>query len=189
MNKTVKWILIGMGAVIVLLIAGKLIAGSSGKELKVTVEKLTTTSIIETVNASGKVYPEVEVKISPDVSGEITELNVQEGDSVRRGQVLARIYADIYASQRDEASSRVAQSQATVANSQAALDAVKAQLEQDKSAYTRNKALFDEKVISRAEFEQYETKYRSSQAQFNAALQNIRSLRAGVSSAQTQLGA
>ena len=178
-----------MGAVIVLLIAGKLIAGSSGKELKVTVEKLTTTSIIETVNASGKVYPEVEVKISPDVSGEITELNVQEGDSVRRGQVLARIYADIYASQRDEASSRVAQSQATVANSQAALDAVKAQLEQDKSAYTRNKALFDEKVISRAEFEQYETKYRSSQAQFNAALQNIRSLRAGVSSAQTQLGA
>ena len=189
MNKTVKWILISLGVVIVLLIAVKLLAGSSDKEVKVTVEKVTAKTIIETVNASGKIYPEIEVKISPDISGEITELNVQEGDSVKKGQVLARIYADIYASQRDEASARVAQSRATVANSQAALDAVKAQLEQDKLAYNRNKELFDQKVISRAEFEQYETKYRASQAQYNAAIQNIRSLSAGVSSAQTQLGA
>ncbi len=189
MNKTVKWILIGLGLVIVLLVVGKLFAGSSDKEVKVTVEKVTAKTIIETVNASGKVYPEIEVKISPDISGEITELNVQEGDSVKRGQVLARIYADIYASQRDEASARVAQSRATVANSQAALAALKAQLEQDKAAYDRNKELFDQKVISKAEFEQYDTKYRSSQAQYNAALENIRSLTAGVSSAQTQLGA
>lgn len=189
MNKTVKWILISLGVVIVLLIAVKLLAGSSDKEVKVTAEKVTAKTIIETVNASGKIYPEIEVKISPDISGEITELNVQEGDSVKKGQVLARIYADIYASQRDEASARVAQSRATVANSQAALDAVKAQLEQDKLAYNRNKGLFDQKVISRAEFEQYETKYRASQAQYNAAIQNIRSLSAGVSSAQTQLGA
>lgn len=189
MNKTVKWILISLGVVIVLLIAVKLLAGSSDKEVKVTAEKVTAKTIIETVNASGKIYPEIEVKISPDISGEITELNVQEGDSVKKGQVLARIYADIYASQRDEASARVAQSRATVANSQAALDAVKAQLEQDKLAYNRNKELFDQKVISRAEFEQYETKYRASQAQYNAAIQNIRSLSAGVSSAQTQLGA
>src|SRR5688500_9651455 len=104
MNKTVKWVLIGLGAVIVLLIAGKLLAGSSDEGTKVTTEKVAAKTIIETVNASGKVYPEIEVKISPDVSGEITELNVQEGDSVKRGQLLARIYADIYASQRDEAS-------------------------------------------------------------------------------------
>lgn len=189
MNKTVKWILIGLGIVIVLLVAGKLLAGSSDKEVKVTVEKVTAKTIIETVNASGKIYPEIEVKISPDISGEITELNVQEGDSVKRGQVLARIYADIYASQRDEASARVTQSRATVANSQAALEALKAQMEQDKTAYNRNKELFDQKVISRAEFEQYDTKYKASQAQYNAAIQNIRSLHAGVSSAQTQLGA
>ena len=189
MNKTVKWILIVLGILIVLLVGGKILAGSSDKEVKVTVEKVSKKTIIETVNASGKIYPEVEVKISSDVSGEITELNVLEGDSVTKGQLLARIYADIYASQRDEASSRVAQSQATVANSQAALEALRAQLDQDKAAYNRNKDLFDQKVISKAEFEQYETKYRASQAQYNAALQNIRSLSAGVASAQTQLGA
>ena len=189
MNKKVKWILIGLGLVIVLLVGGKILAGSSDKEVKVTAEKVARKTIIETVNASGKVYPEIEVKISSDVSGEITELNVQEGDSVTRGQLLARIYADIYASQRDEASARVAQSQATVANSRAALEALKAQLDQDRTVYNRNKDLYDQKVISKAEFEQYETKYRASQAQYNAALQNIRSLSAGVASAQTQLGA
>jgi HlyD family secretion protein len=189
MNKTVKWILIGVGIVAVFLVVAKVMAGSSGSEVKVTVEKVSKKTIVETVNASGKVYPEIEVKISSDVSGEITELNVQEGDSVVKGQLLARIYADIYASQRDEASARVAQSQATVANSQASLGALKAQLDQDKTAYDRNKGLYDQKVISKAEFEQFETKYRSSQAQYNAALQNIRSLSAGVTSAQTQLSA
>jgi HlyD family secretion protein len=189
MNKTVKWVLIGLGALVVILIAVKLLVGPKDNGVKVTAEKVGRRSIVQTVNASGKVYPEVEVKISPDISGEIVELNVQEGDSVRRGQVLARIYADIYSSQRDEASARVAQSQATVANSAASLDALKAQLELDKQTYNRNKQLFDEKVISQAEFEQHESKYRSSQAQYNAALQNIRSLQAGVQSAQTQLGA
>jgi len=189
MNKTVKWILIGLGIVIVLLVGGKILAGSSDKDVKVTVEKVAKKTIIETVNASGKIYPEIEVKISSDVSGEITELNVLEGDSVIKGQLLARIYADIYASQRDEASSRVVQSQATVANSQAALDAIQAQLEQDRATYNRNKDLYDQKVISKAEFEQFDTKLKASQAQYNAAVQNIRSLNAGVASAQTQLGA
>lgn len=189
MNKTVKWILIGLGVLIVGLVGYKVLAGGDGEGLKVTVEAVSKRTIVETVAASGKVHPEVEVKISPDVSGEITELNVAEGDSVRKGQVLARIYADIYSSQRDEAASRVTQSQATVANSTASIEALKAQMEADRQAYNRNKQLFDDKVISRAEFEQVETKYRSSQAQYNAALQNIRSLRAGVQSAQTQLGA
>jgi HlyD family secretion protein len=189
MNKTVKWILIGVGAIAVLLVAGKLLGNSSNKEVKVTVEKAGKRTIVETVNASGKVYPEIEVKVSPDVSGEIVELTVEEGDSVKRGQVLARIYADIYSSQRDEAVARVAQSQATVANSQANLAALKAQLEQDRLAYNRNKQLYDDKVISKAELEQVETKFQSSQAQYNAALQNIRSLQAGVQSMQTQLTA
>lgn len=187
MSKSVKWILISIGVLAVLLVAGKMIAGNSNEGTKVSAEKAQKRTVIETVNASGKVYPEVEVKISPDISGEITELNVQEGDSVHRGQVLARIYADIYSSQRDEASARVAQSQATVANSEASLGALKAQLDQDRTVYNRNKELFDQKVISRNEFEQYETKLRSSQAQYNAALQNIRSLQAGTKSSVTSL--
>lgn len=189
MNKTVKWVLIGLGALIAILVGVKLLTGPKDTGVKVTAEKVGRRTIIETVNASGKVYPEIEVKVSPDISGEIVELNVQEGDSVRKGQVLARIYADVYSSQRDEASSRVVQSQATVANSAASIEALKAQVELDKQTFNRNKSLFDEKVISQAEFEQLDAKYRSSQAQYNAALQNIRSLQAGVQSAQTQLGA
>jgi HlyD family secretion protein len=117
------------------------------------------------------------------------ELNVQEGDSVKKGQVLARIYADIYSSQRDEAAARVTQSQATVANSEANLNALKAQLDQAKLTYDRYKGLHDEKVISDAEFEQYQTQYRTAQSQYNAAQQNIRSLRAATQSTRTSLEA
>src|SRR5689334_14137374 len=156
MNKTVKWILIVLGILIVVLVVGKLIAGSGNEGIKVSTEKAVKRSIIETVNASGKVYPEIEVKISPDISGEITELDVQEGDSVKKGQVLARIYADIYALQRDEAASRVSQSQSTVANSEAGIEALKANLDQAKQMYDRNKTLYDQKVISKAELENYE---------------------------------
>ena len=110
MNKTVKWILFGLLGVIVLLVGFKMVAGNKDEGVKVSTEKASRRTIIETVNASGKVYPEIEVKISPDISGEIVELNVEEGDSVKKGQVLARIFADIYALQRDEAASRVNQS-------------------------------------------------------------------------------
>ena len=103
--------------------------------------------------------------------------------------MLARIYADIYSSQRDEAQARVTQSQATVANSQAALAALKAQLDQARTVYNRNKDLFEQKVISKAELEQYETQLRTSQSQYNAALQNIRSLQAGTQSTRTSLEA
>jgi HlyD family secretion protein len=188
MNKKLKWILIVLGVVVVLLIVGKALSGSNDKgTTKVTTEKAAYRTIIETVTASGKIYPEVEVKITPDISGEITELKVEEGDSVKKGQELARIYADIYALQRDEAASRVSQSQAMVANSEAAMEALKAALDQAKQTYDRNKKLFDDKVISKAELEQYETTYRSALANYNAAQQNIKSLKAGVQTAETGL--
>src|SRR5688572_26578498 len=149
MKKRTWIIVLSLIVLIVLLIVLKK-AGVLGKDtgVKVTADKAARRTIIETVNASGKIYPEIEVKISPDVSGEITELTVEEGDSVKKGQVLARIYADIYASQRDEAAARVSQSQATVANNSASLQALKAQLDLDRASYERNKQLYDEKVIS-----------------------------------------
>jgi HlyD family secretion protein len=165
----------------------KKVGGSGDKGEKVAVEKVGKRSITETVTAPGQIYPEVEVKISPDISGEVVELKVEEGDSVKKGAILARIFADIYALQRDEASSQVNQSQATVANSEAASDALNANLTQAKQAYDRNKSLYDQKVISKAEFEQFETTLRSAQANFNAAQQNIKSLKANVQAAQTGL--
>ena len=187
MSKTWKWILYGVAALLVLFILAKVFGGGGDTSTKVSTEKVARRTITETVNASGKIYPEVEVKISPDIAGQITELTVQEGDSVQKGQVLARIYADIYALQRDEAASRVNQSSAIVANSRASLEALKATLDQAKQALDRNKTLYDQKVISKAELEQYETSHRSAQANYNAALQNIRSLQAGVQSSQTGL--
>src|SRR6266496_901501 len=187
MNKTVKWILIMLGILIVILVIGKLLFGKSDEGVKVSTEKVVKRTIIETVNASGKVYPEVEVKISPDISGEITELKVEEGDSVKKGQVLARIYADIYATQRDQAAAAVNQQQAMTANSQAQLDALKATMDQAERTYDRQKQLLEDKVISKAEFEQAESAYLTAKANCNAALEAIRGNKAGVVSAEASL--
>ena len=187
MSKTLKWILIIAGLLIVIFAAVKIFGSKDDGIEKVTAEAVSKRTITETVTASGQIYPEVEVKISPDISGEVVELNVEEGDSVKKGTVLARIFADIYALQRDEASSQVSQSQATVANNEAALESLSATLKQAKQAYDRNKALFEQKVISQSEFEQFETSWRSAQANYNAAQQNIRSLKASVQTAQAGL--
>jgi HlyD family secretion protein len=164
-------------------------SGAFGKDqgTKVTAEKVQKRMIIETVTASGKVYPEIEVKVSPDISGEITELTKQEGDSVRRGEILARIYADIYATQRDQAAAAVNQQQASVGNSTAALDALKSAMQQTENQYNRQKQLLDEKIISRAEFEQSENAFQSAKANYNAALQGIRGNQASVQSARASL--
>ncbi|MDB5223293.1 MAG: HlyD family efflux transporter periplasmic adaptor subunit [Chitinophagaceae bacterium] len=188
MNKTLKWVIFSLVGVIILLVILK-VTGVIGKDegIKVSTEKVTKRTIVETVNASGKVYPEVEVKLSPDISGEIVELNVVEGDSVKKGQVLARIYADIYATQRDQASAVVNQQQAQVANVSASIEALRAQLDQAKKTYDMQKQLFDDKVISRSEFNTADAAYKAAKANFNAAKQNIRGSQAGVQSARAAL--
>lgn len=187
-NKKLLWLIIALVGIVVVLIVLKT-TGVIGKEegTKVSVEKAANRTIIETVNASGKVYPEVEVKVSPDVSGEIVELTVNEGDSVTKGQVVARIFADILASQRDQASAVVSQQQAQVANVSAQLGALKATLDQTEANYNRQKKLYDDKVISRLEYEQAEQAYRSAKANYAAAQESINSSKAAVRSAQAQL--
>jgi HlyD family secretion protein len=188
MNKTTKWVLIGTGVLVVaLVVLSKTGAFGKAEGTKVTAEKVQERTIIEVVNASGKIYPEIEVKVSPDISGEITELTVQEGDSVKKGQLLARIYADVYSIQRDQAASGVAQSQAQVANSKAALDALKAQMEQSQRAYDMQKKLYDEKVISLNEFNIADANYKAAKANYNAAQQGIRGGQANVQSAVANL--
>jgi HlyD family secretion protein len=188
MSKKLKWI-IGILLLLVVLLVVLSKAGVLGKDegTKVTAEKAAQRNITETVTATGKVFPEVEVKVSPDISGEIVELNVLEGDTVHRGQVLARIYADIYASQRDEAAAVVAQSQAQVSNSQAQLGALKATLDQAQSAYNRQKTLRDQKVISQAEFETAQQAYESAKANYLAAQSGIKANQANVRNAMAGL--
>ena len=188
MKKKILWIVIIL-VVIVVAMVGLKAAGVVGKEegLKVTTEKVARRNITETVNASGKIYPEIEVKVSPDISGEIVELKVEEGDSVKRGQLLAKIYADIYSTQANQASAIVNQQQATVENSKAQLESLKSTMELAQKTYDRQKQLLDDKVISRSEFEQAENALNTAKANYNAALQGIKSGQAGVQSAQASL--
>ena len=188
MNKTLKWIIISLVSLIIILVVLKK-TGVIGKDegTKVTTEKVVNRTIIETVNASGKIYPEIEVKMSPDISGEIVELNVEEGDSVRKGQVLARIYGDIYATQRDQAAAIVNQQEAQVANASASLGALQAQLDQAKKTYDMQKQLYDEKVISKNEFNTADAAYKTALANLNAAKKGVLGSRAGVQSARAAL--
>ena len=188
MSKKLKWI-IGILVILIILLVVLSKAGVLGKDegTKITAEKAATRNITETVTATGKVFPEVEVKVSPDISGEIVELNVEEGDTVHRGQVLAKIYADIYASQRDEAAAIVAQSEAQVLNSEAQLGALKATLDQTESAYKRQKTLLDQKVISQSEFETAQQAYESAKANYQAAQSGIQANQANVQNAMAGL--
>ncbi|MGN6247475.1 MAG: efflux RND transporter periplasmic adaptor subunit [Ginsengibacter sp.] len=188
MNKKLKWIIIGLVVLIVLLVVLKK-AGVLGKNegIKVTAEKVQRRTIVETVNASGKIYPEVEVKLSPDISGEIVDLDVEEGDSVKKGQVVAKIYGDIYNTQRDQAAAIVNQQKAQLADAKAGLGALEAQLDQAKKTYDMQKQLYDEKVISRNEFNTADAAYKTALANLNAAKQGVIGSQASVQSAEAAL--
>lgn len=187
-KKKLLWIILAL-VIVVIGLVGLKSAGVIGKEegLKVATEKVELRTIIETVNASGKVYPEIEVKVSPDISGEIVELQVKEGDSVRRGQVLAKIYADIYSTQRNQAAAEVNRQQAMVDNSKAQLESLQSALDLAKATYNRQKQLAAEKVISTAELEQAQNSLQTAQANLNAAKQNIRSGEAGIEGSRASL--
>ncbi len=189
MNKLFLRIIIAVVIIIVLLVVAKS-AGWIGKEegTKVTAEKVIRRNITEIVTASGKIYPEKEVKISPDISGEVVELGVsQEGDSVHKGQELAKIYADIYTTQRDQAAAQMNQQQAMVSNINETLPGLKATMETDKKALDREKQLLDQKVVSQSEYETSQSTYLTAQANYLAALQNVRGNVAGVASAKANL--
>ncbi len=188
MNKKLLWTIVSLVVLIVLFVTLKK-TGVIGKEdgLTVSAEKAAMRTIIETVNASGKVYPEIEVKVSPDISGEIVELNVNEGDSVTKGQVLARIYADIYSTQRDQVAAGVNQARAQLANSAASIGGLKATLDNAKQVYDRQLKLYNDKVTSRQEFEQAQQALRSAEANYNGAKEGLKGTQAAISGAEAQL--
>jgi HlyD family secretion protein len=189
MNKKTLRILLVVGLLIIVIIALAK-SGALGKDegTKISTEKVARRNITEVVTASGKVYPEKEVKISPDVSGEVVELDVlQEGDSVHKGQVLARVYADILTNQRDQAAAQVNQQQAMVSNIQEQLPGLKASMETAKRNLDREKQLLDEKVVSISEYETAENTFRTAQASYMAALQTVRGNQAAASSAKYNL--
>lgn len=186
MKKKTLWWIIGGSVLflIILIIIGK---STQDNSTKVAVEKAGLHTITETVTGSGKIYPETEVKISPEVSGEIIELPVEEGDSVRKGQLLVKINPAIYTSLVNQAEATVAESRARVTNSREMVAQSKAQYEQAMANYKRNKQLFEDKVISAMEFEQAESSYRSAKASYDAAQANVSGGEYGVEGASAGL--
>lgn len=176
-----RYLIIAVVILIVLAIIGKK-SGKFGKPetIDVVVEKPELRTIIESISANGKIQPEIEVKISPEVSGEIIELPIKEGDNVTRGQLLCRIKPDTYISMRERA-------EAAVNSAKARLTQAQAQLQQSELAYNRNKKLFEQKAISESDFENVKTSYQVAQADVKAALFNVESAEASLKEATENL--
>lgn len=195
-KRTLLYVLIG---IFVLLVAGAVIkARQKPKGEEVTVEKAEKRTIKETVSASGKIFPETEVKISSDVSGEIIALYVKEGDSVTVGQVLAKIKPDEYQSaleqgqasvgtarsQREISSSNVKGSSAQIEQLKADRQRLLALLEVARNTHQRNEKLYKDGVISTSEFETSQSNLKSAESAVAASEASLRSAESSLSSAQ-----
>ncbi len=157
---------------------GKSRKDSEGKEIEI--QAVSKRTIIQTVTASGKIYPEEEVKISSDVSGEIIELTVKEGDIVHKGQLLARIKPESYQAaleqsdaQLDNTKAQLSTAKARIAQSNAIVSQAQAQYETALSAYTRAQELFGKKIISKADLESAESSYKTSKANVESAKADV----------------
>jgi len=171
MGKTTKYILIVLGVIVVILVVFKLT--SKPQKTQVATEKAAVRTINETVSASGKIKAHVEVKISPEVSGEVVDLPVKEGDVVTKGQLLCRVRPDILKSGYDRAVASYNTQKASVGNSQQMLKQAEATYNNQESIYKRDKVLFDKKVLTAAEFDAAKASYDGAKAALEAAKQNV----------------
>lgn len=176
-KKSNKLLFILLG-VIAVLIVGILVGKSKGwiggpKELEVETARVGYRNIVEKVSASGVVQPETEVKMSPDVAGEIIELNVAEGDSVKVNDLLVKIRPDNFISALDRAQATLNQQLANLAQSKASLKRSEAQFTRAQLEYDRNLKLYEDKVISSADFEQINANYLTAKNDLEAAEQTV----------------
>ncbi len=142
--------------------------------IEVYTENAAVRNIIEVVSATGKIQPETELKLSSDVSGEITEMKVKEGDQVKKGDLLCRIKPDLYVSAIDRVNATVNTTKANLTTTKAQLEQAKANLANSEANYNRSKKLFDQKAVSQQEFD-------AAKAVFEAAKANVAGIEAGVS--------
>ncbi|MDP5100133.1 MAG: efflux RND transporter periplasmic adaptor subunit [Nonlabens sp.] len=182
MSKKLIIILLSIGFVIVAIVGYSIYKASSdakaGKQVEVL--EIAKMDVIETVSATGKIKPEIEVSISPEVSGEIIELTIKEGQSVEKGQLLARINPDLLISS-------VSRSQAGLSNSRAGYEQAKASLAEAKANYQRSAKLFEKGVISQAEFDTNNAVYARAKAAERSAYFTVQSAGATVNEATDNL--
>ncbi len=181
-RKTLLFISGAVILLIVLLVYGKKAGwfGNDGNYKEVSVTKIEKIDIVETVSATGKIQPEVEVKLSSEVSGEIIGLPIKEGQQVKKGDLLVRINPDII-------QSGLNRSQAALENVRAGLQQAEASLKESKLSYDRNKELFEKGVISKAEWDRAVSGYEVAEAAKQSAYYNVKSARATVNEAKDNL--
>lgn len=173
-NKLLYYLLGAVGFIILLAVIGRSAGWIGGaKETEVEFATVKKTTIIEKVSASGEIQPEVEVKLSPDVAGEIIELNVAEGDSVEVGRLLVKIRPDNFISALERSRANLNQQMANLSQTKAALQRAEAQFTQAELNFNRQKRLYEEKAISEADFETARATYISSEKDLEAAKQNV----------------
>ena len=180
-RKTVLIILAVILLIIILIIGKK--AGWFGEEnsaINVETQKVIPTTLIQKVSATGKIQPELEIKLSSEVSGEIIELPVKEGQMVKKGDLLVRINPDIY-------QSVVKRSAASLETVRASLQQSSATLKEAEESYKRNKVLFDKGVISKSDWDKAVSAYEVAKASRESARFNVQSAMASVSEAQDNL--
>lgn len=185
-------ILLLLVAVVIVLLAVVLVGKKQGwlggtPAIKVAVEEVAKRDIVETVSASGKIQSESEVIISPDVSGEIMELPVKEGDKVEAGQLLVKIDPDIQQSNVDRLEAAMNTSKANLANAQSRKAQSDARLANSQANFDRIKKLFDEKVVSQSEYDAALSEFNVAQSDVEAASQSVEASRFQVKSAQAAL--
>lgn len=182
-KKTIYFLLGGALVLIIALIslskAGVLGNKDEGKEVEVS--KVAASTIVETVSATGKIQPEIEVKLSSMVSGEIIALNVKEGQVVKKGDLLVKINPDLYTSGLDR-------SLANLSGTKAGLTQSEASYKEAKANYERNKTLYDKGVISKADWDKAISTYEVAKATRQNAYYNVQSASASVTEAKDNLG-
>ena len=188
MNKKIIYLIVAVVVLLIVAVIGKQ-AGWFGKSeaIKVSVEKPEKRTITETITANGKIQPKTEVKISPDVSGEIVELFIREGEEVKAGKLLLKIKPDTYLSSLERMKASVNGSKANLANSKARLAQVKATFKQKELDHKRNKELFDQGAISKAEFETSLAAFEIAEADVVAAKETVSSSHFNVKSSEASL--
>ncbi|MEL7005506.1 MAG: efflux RND transporter periplasmic adaptor subunit [Bacteroidota bacterium] len=190
-QKSNKWIYYLIGAfvvIIVLLMVGKS-TGMIGKkrDITVTLADAKKVSITEKVSASGQVQPVVEVKMSPEVSGEVIELLIEEGDSVAEGATLAKIRPDNFIAAREQAQASMNQQKANLMSAKAALSRSKATFTRAGQDYKRQKDLWDQEVISEADWQLAQQNYEIAKNDLESAKQSVEASQFIVKSSQASL--
>ncbi|HSH67988.1 MAG TPA: efflux RND transporter periplasmic adaptor subunit [Bacteroidia bacterium] len=183
--KRIIWLIVAGVVVISTVLLLKNFSGKNG--IKVSTELAARRTIIETVSANGKIQPEVEVKISSDVSGEIVELHVKEGDHVKKGDLLCKINPLIYESNLNRMAATLNGSKANLLNSKARLQQIKASFVNTEATYQRNKKLYDQGAISKSEMDASIASYEGAKADIKGAEENVNAAEFNVKSTEASL--